>query len=144
VKELLDSLPELVLQTGPGSRGAIIAKVGGSMGDLYGRGYERSPEGQIVYENGLPKITEGMLYIGNTNPKWKASINNEFKYKQYRFSFLIDGQYGAVGYSLSSATMAEQGKSKNTLPGRYNGIIGNGVIRNNDGSYRPNDVVAQD
>ncbi len=57
---------------------------------------------------------------------------------------MVDAQYGAVAYSLTSAVLAEQGKTKNTLPGRYNGIIGNGVIQNTDGTYRPNDVVATD
>ncbi len=137
-------LPQLILQSGPGSRGAIIANIGGSMGDLFGRGYERSPDGQIVYESGYPVITEGMQYIGNTNPKWKSSIGNNFRYKQFSTSFLFDAQFGAVAYSLSQAVLAEQGKTANTLPGRYNGIIGNGVIKNGDGTYSKNDVIGQD
>lgn len=40
--------------------------------------------------------------------------------------------------------MVEQGKLKSTLPGRYSGIIGNGVIQNTDGSYRTNDVLTFD
>jgi hypothetical protein len=40
--------------------------------------------------------------------------------------------------------LAEQGKTTLTLPGRYNGIIGKGVIQNTDGSYRANDVIASD
>ncbi len=141
VVELTDDLDQLILQNGPGSRGAIIAIPGGSMGDLYGRGYERAPDGQIIYENGLPVVSTDMKYIGNTNPKWKASLGNTFSYKQFSLNVLVDAQYGAVGYSLSAATLAEQGKTVNTLPGRYNGIIGNGVIRNPDGTFRPNDVV---
>ncbi|WP_235985768.1 SusC/RagA family TonB-linked outer membrane protein [Mucilaginibacter segetis] len=144
ILSLPDSLTSLTLQKGPGSRGAIIATVGGSMGDLYGLGYERSPDGQIIYENGYPKLTTDMKYIGNTSPKWKASIGNQFNYKNFALSFLFDAQHGAVAYSLTEAVLVEQGKTTNTLPGRYNGIIGNGVIQNADGTYRPNDVVAQD
>ncbi len=143
VIELTDILPNIVLQNGPGSRGAIIAYVGGSMGDLYGRGYERSPQGEIVYQNGIPQLGADLKYIGNTNPKWKASLNNEFKYKQFRASFLFDAQIGAVAYSLTAANLAEQGKTKNTLPGRYNGIIGDGVINNGDGTYRKNDYITE-
>ncbi|RZK66473.1 MAG: SusC/RagA family TonB-linked outer membrane protein, partial [Pedobacter sp.] len=141
VVELTPELDQLILQNGPGSRGAIIAKIGGSMGDLYGRGYERSPDGQIVYEGGVPVLSTEMKYIGNTNPQWKASVGNNFKYKQFSASFLIDAQYGAKAYSLSASVLAEQGKTTNTLPGRYNGIIGNGVIKNADGTYRKNDVI---
>ncbi|WPU92014.1 SusC/RagA family TonB-linked outer membrane protein [Mucilaginibacter sabulilitoris] len=144
VLSLTDSLQNLTIQTGPGSRGAIIAYIGGGMGDLYGRGYERSPDGQIVYENGYPVITNDMKYIGSTTPKWKASLGNQFNYKNFSLSFLVDAQHGAVAYSLTSAILAEQGKSVNTLPGRYNGIIGNGVVKNADGTYSPNTVIAQD
>ncbi|KGE14201.1 SusC/RagA family TonB-linked outer membrane protein [Sphingobacterium deserti] len=142
VLELTDELREMILQNGPGSRGAIIAKVGARMDDLYGRGYERAPDGQIVYENGIPQLTDTMQYIGQTNPAWRVGLHNEFRYKQFRLGFMFDAQFGAVGYSLTSAVHGEQGKTRNTLPGRYNGIIGNGVIANGDGTYRPNDVIA--
>ncbi|MBE8720637.1 SusC/RagA family TonB-linked outer membrane protein [Sphingobacterium pedocola] len=142
VLELTEDMEEMILQNGPGSRGAIIAKVGSRMDDLYGRGYLRAPDGQIIYENGLPMLTDTMQYIGQTNPAWRVGLHNEFRYKQFRLGFMFDAQFGAVGYSLTSAVHGEQGKTKNTLPGRYNGIIGNGVIDNGDGTYRPNDVIA--
>jgi len=144
IKELADSA--VVLQTGPTGGAQIIAKVGGSMGALYGRGYQRSPDGQVVFDpkTGFALISPDLVYLGNTSPKWKLGFNNDFKYKQFHFSILFDAQYGAVAYSLTSYKLAEQGKTKNTLPGRYNGIIGNGVVQNPDGTYRKNDVVASD
>jgi TonB-linked SusC/RagA family outer membrane protein len=142
VISLTDGIP-LTLQSGPANRGAIVAQVGGSMGALYGLGYDRSPDGQIVYANGYPKLTDSIKYIGDAIPKWKMSIGNQFRYKQFSMSFLFDAQYGAVGYSLTSAILGEQGKTTNTIPGRYNGIIGDGVIRNLDGTYRKNDVIAE-
>ncbi|GGK62622.1 SusC/RagA family TonB-linked outer membrane protein [Rufibacter glacialis] len=143
VIELADSLTTYQLQRGPGGRGSVEATIGGTMGDIYGRGYLRSPEGQIIYENGYPLLTNDIMYLAKAVPKWKGSIGNEFRYKQFRMNVLFDGSFGAKAYSLTHATLAEQGKTKNTLPGRYNGIIGNGVIANGDGSFRPNDVVAE-
>ncbi|MEZ2335377.1 SusC/RagA family TonB-linked outer membrane protein [Mucilaginibacter sp. RCC_168] len=144
IKELADSA--VVLQSGPTGGGQLVAKVGGSMGDLYGRGYQRSPDGQVVFDakTGVALISPDLVYLGNTSPKWKMGLNNDFKYKQFHFSILFDAQYGAVAYSLTSYKLAEQGKTTNTLPGRYNGIIGNGVVQNADGTYRKNDVVALD
>ncbi|TZF81348.1 SusC/RagA family TonB-linked outer membrane protein [Pedobacter sp. BS3] len=144
IMALTDSLQELVLQNGPGSNGFIIARPGGSMGDLYGRGYERSPDGQIVYNNGSPVIGTELLYLGNTMPKWKASLQNQFRYKNFSASFMFDAQYGSVAYSLTQGKMAVQGKTTATLPGRYNGIVGDGVVLNPDGSYSPNTVVNED
>ena len=143
VKELTEELSVLQIQRGPAGKGYVEAHLGMSMGGLYGPGYQRAPDGQIIYENGYPLRTAEMIYLGNTTASWKGSIGNEFRYKNLRMNFLFDGQYGAVGYSLTSAVLAEQGKTKNTLPGRYNGIIGKGVIRNADGTFRPNDVIAE-
>jgi TonB-linked SusC/RagA family outer membrane protein len=144
IEKLLDS--SLVLQTGPVGGGQIVAQVGGSMGDLYGRGYLRAPDGQVVYDNktGVALLTEGVKYLGNTIPKWKLGFSNDFTYKQFHLNLLFDAQYGAVAHSLMHYKLAEQGKTTNTLPGRYSGIIGNGVIADGDGKYKKNDVIATD
>ena len=144
IKELADS--SVVLRYGPVGGGQVVAKIGGSMGDVYGRGYVRSPDGQVVYDEttGFAKLSQDVLYLGNTIPKWKMSIGNEFRYKQFRLNVLFDAQYGAVAHSLTNYKMVEQGKLKSTLPGRYSGIIGNGVIQNADGTYRKNDVLTTD
>jgi hypothetical protein len=74
----------------------------------------------------------------------KQAWGTIFRYHQFGLHLLFDAQVGGVSYSLSNYKLAEQGKTTNTLPGRYNGIIGNGVIQNADGTYRPNDVIASD
>jgi TonB-linked SusC/RagA family outer membrane protein len=144
IQELADSA--VVLRNGPTGGAQIVARVGGSMGDMYGRGYLRAPDGQIVYDasTGFAKLANDLVYLGNTTAKWKTSMGHDFKYKQFGLHLLFDAQFGAVAYSLSNYKLAEQGKTTNTLPGRYNGIIGNGVIQNPDGSYRKNDVIASD
>ncbi|SEO35595.1 TonB-linked outer membrane protein, SusC/RagA family [Mucilaginibacter gossypiicola] len=144
IEQLADSA--VVLRNGPTGGGQIVARVGGSMGDMYGRGYLRSPDGQIVYDasTGFAKLADNLVYLGNTIPKWKASMGHDFRYKQFNLHLLFDAQVGGVSYSLSNYKLAEQGKTTLTLPGRYNGIIGKGVIQNPDGSYRPNDVIATD
>lgn len=144
IEQLADSA--VVLRNGPTGGGQIVARVGGSMGDMYGRGYLRSPDGQIVYDasTGFAKLADNLVYLGNTIPKWKASMGHDFRYKQFNLHLLFDAQVGGVSYSLSNYKLAEQGKTTLTMPGRYNGIIGKGVIQNADGSYRPNDVIATD
>ncbi|WP_233164650.1 SusC/RagA family TonB-linked outer membrane protein [Pedobacter sp. ASV28] len=144
ILKLADS--SVVLRTGPVGGGQIVANVGGSMGDLYGRGFVNAPDGQIVFDGttGFALISQDVKYLGNTIPKWKMSIGNEFRYKRFRLNVLFDAQYGAVAHSLMNYKMVEQGKLKSTLPGRYSGIVGNGVVQNADGSYRKNDVATYD
>lgn len=147
-KNKIMSMPDstVLLRAGQIASGQIVASVGGAMGDLYGLGYQRSPDGQVIFDEttGFPKITDNIIYLGNTIPKYRFSLGNTFRYKNFSLNVLFDAQVGAVAYSLTHYKMVEQGKLKVTLPGRYNGIIGNGVIDNHDGTYRKNDVVAYD
>jgi TonB-linked SusC/RagA family outer membrane protein len=142
VLSLADSVETIVLQTGPGNRGSIEARIGGNMADLYGIGFQRSPDGQIVYNNGYPVLSQTAKYLGRITPAWKASVGNEFTYKNFRFNILFDGQFGGKAYSLTNAIGMENGKLAATLPGRYNGLIGKGV-KMVDGKYVPNDIIAE-
>lgn len=85
-----------------------------------------------------------MMYLGNTTPEWKASIRNKLKYNGFSLGFMFDAQVGAVAYSLTQGKMAVQGKTKSTLPGRENGIVGRGVVENADGTYSPNTTAVYD
>jgi hypothetical protein len=145
IRELADSA--VVLRTGGyGSAGQIVATVGGSMGDLYGTGFLRSPDGQIIFDEttGFAKPNADIKYLGNTLPKFRFSFGTGITVKQFSLTALFDAQLGAMGHSFTFARLASLGKSTVTLPGRYNGVIGQGVIDNGNGTYRTNDVVAHD
>ncbi len=134
----------VVLRTGTLGGGQIVANVGGSMGDLYGRGYVRAPDGQIIYDGvtGNAKIGNDLIDLGNTMPKFRFSFGSTFTYQRLSINGLFDAQLGAVAHSLTFSRMAALGKLNLTLPGRYNGVVGNGVVQNTNGFYRTNDVVA--
>ncbi|WP_293299506.1 SusC/RagA family TonB-linked outer membrane protein [Pedobacter sp. UBA4863] len=149
IVELADS--SVVLRTGGfGNGGQIVATEGGSMGDLYGNGFLRSPDGQIVFDEvtGIPRIRTEVEYLGNTIPLFRYSFGTGFNYKKFGVNVLFDAQVGAVGHSMTMTQLVRFGKSTLTLPGRVNGLVGNGVveIRDNNGNYtgtyRPNDVLA--
>lgn len=125
---------------GTGGNATLIAKVGGSTGDIYGFGFVRSPDGRIVYDkNGLPVRPTDIQYIGSAFADWKGGIQNEFRYRDFRFSFLLDGSYGGIIYSQTHHKMTEQGKLKHTLMGREdNFIIGDGVVDDGNGRYSTN------
>lgn len=125
---------------GYGGNATITATVGGTTGDIYGFGFVRSPDGQIVYNaNGLPERPETTQYIGNAYADWKGGVLNEFTFRNFKVSFLIDGQYGGIVYSQTHHKMSEQGKLKHTLHGREDGyVVGDGVVDNGDGTYSPN------
>lgn len=142
IEQLADS--SIVLQQRSIGASQIVGKVGGSLGDMYGIGYQRAPDGQIIYDatTGYALLTSDVIYLGNTIPKGRASIGNTFSYKGFRLNFLFDTQWGGVGHSQTNHKLSEQGKLKQTLPGRYSGIIGEGVVLTADGKYVPNTTIA--
>jgi len=144
VKELADGITNQVIYS-HGSNVTIEARVGGRMGDMYGRGFQRSPEGQIIYgTNGLPaQLDPTIKKWGNAFADWKAGVLNEFSYRSFRFSVLIDGQKGGDMYSQTNHKNNTLGKTKVTLPGRDEGVLGQGVVFNpTTGKYDPNTVRA--
>ena len=125
---------------GAGGTATLLATVGGTTGDIYGYGFDYSPEGEVIYnKDGLPVQPANIKYIGRAYADWKGGFLNEFSYQNFRLSVLLDGQYGGIIYSQTHHKMTEQGKLKHTLAGREEGyIIGDGVVQNADGTYSPN------
>jgi TonB-linked SusC/RagA family outer membrane protein len=124
------------------SRGAISveAREGGRMGDMYGIGHQRTETGEIIYRNGTPQRTTSPIKIGNYNPDYIVGVMNSFRFANFNLNILFDGKIGGTIYSLTHATGSEAGSLDNTLPGREEGLIGDGVKLDSDGKYVPNDV----
>jgi len=109
------------------------------MGDLYGRGYLRSPDGQIVYNSfGSPILDTNIKKIGNYNPDWMLGLSSNFTYKGFNIYAQLDVRHGGTIYSMTNSIGMESGLLAVSLPGRETGIIGPGVVQNSDGSYSPN------
>lgn len=141
VKELTPGINNYVIAQGPNG-GTIEARVGERMGDMYGRGYLRSPDNQIVYDNtGSPILDTQIKKIGNYNPDWMLGLSTSFKYKNLTFNALVDIRNGGKIYSMTNSIGMESGILAVSLPGRETGIIGQGVVKNNDGSYSTNTTV---
>lgn len=136
----LDPRLEGKLQMLSSSNARLVAVEGKSATALYGRGFKRSPDGQVLYDkNGYPLKTDEDIFIGETTPDWTAGFINNFKYKNFRLNITIDGQYGGVIYSHTHHKLTQQGKLNHTLRGREEGeLIGEGVVDNGDGTYSPN------
>lgn len=141
VRELADGLTSQVIYSHDGNV-TIEARVGGRMGDMYGRGFQRSPEGKVVYSStGLPAPLDPVAKVwGNAFADWKGGLLNEFVIRKVRVSFLLDYQHGGSMFSQSNHKYNTLGKTKVTLPGRDGGIVGDGVVLGSDGVYRPNTV----
>lgn len=144
-----------------GSRVMIYAYPGTELGRIYGVGYERAPEGsfyidgqgnkvdcsgQVVVDqkSGNPILSETLKDFGSIYPDWKAGAVLNFKYKGLAVSATFTGQYGGKAYSLTNAIFSYMGKNKNSLEGRYGGLIHPGVNMNADGTFQRNTTITTD
>lgn len=119
----------------------IKSKVGYPLGSIFGSSYQKSPDGQIVYQpensqtgdSGVPNSViiaknSNETYLGSANPDWSGGITNTVTYKNFSLSFLIDGQFGGQVYEAGATWTNYFGNSKASLLGRDGSYIPNGVI----------------
>lgn len=140
VLELFGGLESYIIAQGPDGV-TVEARPGGRMGDIYGNTYVRSPDGQIVYNsNGLPLLGP-RENVGNYNPDWMMGLSSSLSFKGLRLYGLLDIRKGGIIYSYTHAIGHESGILASSLPGREEGIVGEGVVQNPDGSYVPNTTV---
>lgn len=105
-----------------------IAKEGGRVGDMYGTGFVEV-DGRTVYgTNGLPIQDSQLKLLGNYNPDFSMGFGNEFSYKGLMVNVLIDWRQGGIIASRTRALGSTSGVLAETLVGREEGVIGDGVV----------------
>ncbi len=115
---------------------------GQAYGSIVGFPYARTESGDIIYENGLPKVNNSQLEIlGNITPDWTGGANFTFKYKNFDLSTLVDAKIGGDIFSMTYMWGRYAGTLDETLIGRETGVVGNGVVSDGAGGYVPNNVV---
>jgi TonB-linked SusC/RagA family outer membrane protein len=118
--------------------GANLAFVVGLPGpQVMASDYLRNANGQIIFDaSGLPEKGPQKA-MGSTVPKIYGGLNNNFTYKRFNLSFLIDYRYGNKILSSTAYYSIYRGENKLTLAGRESGVVGQGVTE----AGTPNTVV---
>jgi len=112
----------------------IVADEGELFGDIYGRGYVRNDNGEIVVDAaGLPKLTDSKdVFLGNVQAKWLGGLSNTLTYKAWSLNFLVDARKGGVIYSETESQLHATGLSNNTLNNRDGGLVVDGVTESGE------------
>lgn len=127
VVELAQGLTTYTLGTVRGM--GIEARVGQPYGTFFGQGFQRAPDGQIVYDqSGYPVINPVRRVLGNFTPKWIGGLQNTFTYKNLSLTTLIDMKQGGDIFSQTINIGRYTGVLKETTVGRETGIVGQGVV----------------
>ncbi|MDN5216736.1 SusC/RagA family TonB-linked outer membrane protein [Fulvivirgaceae bacterium BMA12] len=141
VKELTDDVKEFSLR-GAGFITDVKVVEGEQFGDIFGRGFERNANGQVIVgSDGRPLVTASRIPVGNYNPDWTGGITNTFSYKGINMSFLIDWRQGGEIVSFTAANLWGDGLTAQTLEGRE-GLIFDGVLE--DGSPNNIEITAEE
>ena len=144
VEEYDPENPEAFLSRSITTHLFVEDKLGERRGAMYGKGYERAPNGEILYTKSGDTQRSSKIYLGNYNPDWMGSLYNQLEWGRLNLSFLLDVRYGGAFYSSTNYSLNIRGLSEATLLGGTD-ANGNFTPRENilpdgmyldDGTYR--------
>ncbi len=139
VDKLAPGLSEFVVTSGDGF-GIFVAARPGTTFNIQGVGFARdSVTGKYLINpaNGL-RIQGGRKLFGNIFPDWTGGVTNTVSWKRVALTFLVDVRKGGVFLSQTTSQLRSSGLAAETA--NRDRFVQDGVIRNPDGSTRPNDV----
>ncbi|AGA79945.1 SusC/RagA family TonB-linked outer membrane protein [Echinicola vietnamensis] len=121
---------------------------GDAYGNMYGTSYQRygaDPENpmaqsslpRVIGADGFPVRNGSQLILGNAVPKWFGGLKNEFSYKNFDLSFLIDFRADLKQYNQFDNFLSAFGKNDYTAI-RNESIVFDGVLA--DGSTNTQEV----
>ena len=141
VKELDPSVDMLNLTSG--WSGLQVKAAVGEPFSLYGVGWERDPDGNILINasNGSRLTSSTAVNLGKIAPDWTLGIGNTLSFKGLSLGFLIDIRQGGVMYSGTVSNLRTSGQAKETLLNDRMPIIDQGVVQQADGTYIPNTTL---
>lgn len=144
-----------------GGRTYIYSYVGQEMYQLYGKDYNRAPEGSYYIDDngnkvdcsgailinpstGYPSLTSKPdQHIARVTPRWKAGLNTSITWKDLTLSAQFTAQMGGNAFSVTNFALSYQGKLKNSLEGRTDGMVLDGVVATADVDAEGNTVYAK-
>ncbi|HVU58407.1 MAG TPA: SusC/RagA family TonB-linked outer membrane protein, partial [Puia sp.] len=102
---------------------------GQPFGTIVGTKMLKDNKGNIIFNRSshVPVVDPVLHNLGNSVAPYTMGLTNEFRYKSFSFSFLLDGKFGNKIFSLFEVYAVRMGKVKSTLPGRDGGLHLQGV-----------------
>jgi hypothetical protein len=131
VVKISDEVKTFRVATAAGSRRAFVDHLQGKpFGQVMGYKPLRDPATgkYILADDGTLQSEETLTAFGTGVPPVTMGIINEFHYKGFGLSILIDGKFGAVMYSGTNDFAKYRGAHKATLRGREEGIVEDGIL----------------
>lgn len=98
---------------------SIVAQEGAAYGMITGRKFLRDEQGRLILDgNHLPQYDAAATTLGNSQYDWTGGIMQQFSYKNFSLSILLDIKQGGNIYSMTNLLAYSNGRQKGTLEGR--------------------------
>ena len=112
------------------SRTVFVQAIEGErMGNMYGTGLQRTPDGQVIHNaDGLPQQDNELRLLGNYNPDFMLGVFNNFSFKGLNLGILLDWRQGGKFVSKTQLVGGTTGTLQETAFRPEGGIVGQGVV----------------
>lgn len=128
---------------------SLVAKEGESYGQIMGYDFVYSADGKkVVNSDGVYMRTDQFVPLGSVLPDFLWSFQNQLRYKDFTFGFLIDSRVGGSFFSQTYKVGMYSGILESTAANniRETGIVLDGVtgnvVFNADGTYNVTNTAA--
>lgn len=132
ILELAPGLKTITIGAGISNGVQIIAQQGLPYATVQGLVFLKDDQGNQVYNATTGYEASERRNLGVANPPYIMGLMNNFRYKRFNLNVLVDGKFGAVGFSNLWQYASRFGLTKETLPGRENGLTLEGVDQKGD------------
>ncbi|MCK5136395.1 MAG: SusC/RagA family TonB-linked outer membrane protein [Bacteroidales bacterium] len=138
--ELIEDFETFQFSTTNAGNVIVQATAGGEYGEIWGTEHKTTPGGDIVVDaTGRPQASEEKVLLGNYQPDMTGGIFNQWSYKGFSLTALIDFRIGGEVFSGTDAGLDATGVSTRSLEYR-DGITVDGMV--NVGSAEEPDYQA--
>lgn len=121
---------------------AFVDQIAGQpFGQVMAFEYKRNEKGQLILNGGRPQRGD-LVAMGTGVAPYQMGLTNTFRFKNFSVNFLIDGKFGGKMYSGTNDFATFRGLHKQTLAGREDGIVVDGV--DEDGNQNTTSITSQD
>jgi len=154
IVELPEEVPFINFSTDlTGARLYLQPREGDPIGSIYGYNFNRTDGGDLIIESdGLPRTKfndengeDAKLIVGDATPDFTMSLGSNFRWRNFRFHFLVEWKEGGDKYSWQRYILNRMGQSEFTMEYREsaNGeYVFDGVMDDGNGGFVPNTQTA--
>ncbi|CAM2832589.1 TonB-linked outer membrane protein, SusC/RagA family [Flavobacterium succinicans] len=122
VLSLSEGITTKTLEGGRDGRASVVLEVGQAFGTIKAYDYMRDANGEIVLQADGRFARGELINCGPGVAPVSMGFTNDFKYKNFTLSVLIDAKFGGHIYSATNQLGTRYGLTEKTLEGRETGI----------------------